>query len=1574
MVDWEKFKAKYSQNPQYHFEWLCYLIFCRKYNQPYGISRYANQSAIETSPIQEDVDVCIGFQAKFYDTRLSSHKDELLSMLEKAKRDYPHLNKIYLFTNQEWAQSFHHGKAQDPIGKIEIEEKAQTLNIDLIWNTKSFFESEFVSLKCKDIVDYFFANQSFLDTVQLFKSHTEDILSSIKDELFFNSKEIDLPRQSLDLPNHSCVVIHGIGGVGKTVEIKKTHQQIKDIQPFYLFKATEFNLNRLVDFYPAVDVDAFLSAFQDSERKTIVIDSAEKILDLENDDPFKEFIMLSVKYDWQIIFTTRDSYLDDLIYMLKDRLHLNPCLIPIQRLTIEELFTLADSNNFQIPEDEKVKELLTVPFYLNHYLSHYDPSNQNFSYAEFKDNLWNSIIRKSKPEREAKFLEVVKRKVLEGSFFIDATTIDGVESLLQDEILSNEKGNYFITHDLYEEWALNKIIEQAYLRQDLSLNFFQSITSSLPVRRAFRQWVSEKLLLNDQEFLNNLYDCIEEIKLEQHWKDEILTSLLLSKDAGAFFNYFRHELSQNSELFRKICFILRIACKTTDTSLFKDIGIKQVDLINGAQYLFSQPKGEGWNVLIDFIYQYRNSLIERETNQILPLLQDWVLKNKEGETTRLAGLIALDLYKKSHANKQYLKDNNEKVLLRILSNSACEIKEELEILTDKILQNNVNSSKAPYFSFAEYLLTNIEAWNIAKVIPTRTLALAQLFWLKDYSNKRESFYSRIKDEEKFGVTNNSSFRYFPASAWQTPLFVLFNSRFRETLNFVIQFVNQLIKNYVQFSLNDKDNYFKRDSGDPLLDSNNIKEINLNIDGKEYKQYSSVDLWLAYRGMFVCPYLLQSILMALEKKLLNIAESSKNPEDICVLNRILQKIIKESNSVVLTAVVSSIVNAYSEKTYPTAKILFSSKEFFLLDINRFSKDKTYESGINMVRSLLGRPKSMGGIYEQERERSGKLEHRKQFHLETLFLNYQLFNQEDLASEQFSERRNELWKIVDEYKQVIAQESNDNTNWPYILARLDVRELKPEIQKKEDHIEIALHPELSPELEKQGSERIAEFQETYQHINLKLWADYKLRGDERFKQYFNYEKNPLSAYFEMEKCIEQGFDTEQKMIINRAIPEIVASALIKFHSDLLDKEQQIKCKNIIWQRLFSTLLDNYLFSDGDGVDICFYVLPNLLELFPELIHEAKILLILSLFDDYNISMGSDNYRNIPLNVCVKLQKNYPKEMESVVLGYLYFSPLYFEYQQIFHKPRKEISNALEAFWEKYNEFLVKIEYNKFDIQQGPNLEEISCSNKVTLFLLISQSNNPLFKKLCDELISFLLPELLSNDCSNKYYLRNDFIELFSLYILRLEDQQQIQEYLNLIIEIGSKNQYLSDIFDEFLLAQDKSQHSDNFWFIWKELESFILDVALGRKWISNSTEVILSYLFASFIWKKEAKNWHTFQLRDRRFFKSLSKQLPCNYSILYAYVKLLNGLGYELYFKEGLNWLNNLIKNELSQNNRDGEYKNIAIEQMENYIRNYIYQFATKIRKQKNIKESVITILNWLIEQGSVTGYLLREKIL
>lgn len=47
----------------------------------------------------------MGFQAKYYDTKLSDNKDDIIDSLQKAKSKKPSLNKILIYTNQELSES-----------------------------------------------------------------------------------------------------------------------------------------------------------------------------------------------------------------------------------------------------------------------------------------------------------------------------------------------------------------------------------------------------------------------------------------------------------------------------------------------------------------------------------------------------------------------------------------------------------------------------------------------------------------------------------------------------------------------------------------------------------------------------------------------------------------------------------------------------------------------------------------------------------------------------------------------------------------------------------------------------------------------------------------------------------------------------------------------------------------------------------------------------------------------------------------------------------------------------------------------------------------------------------------------------------------------------------------------------------------------------------------------------------------------------------------------------------------------------------------------------------------------------
>jgi hypothetical protein len=541
--NWEIFRAKFSENPQYNFEWFCCLLFCKEFNKPYGIFRYKNQSAIETNPIEVGNEV-IGWQAKFYDTSLSNHKEDLLSTIEKSKRDYPNITKLLFYTNQEWGQN----KGKKPRGLIEVDEKAKGLNIILEWRPASFFESEFVSTKNAVFARHFFKlDKSIFAIIEEQQNHTQNILSEIQTCIFFNNNsfEIDINKHIDILRDQSqqISILSGIGGVGKTVIIKKLYEELKYKIAFFVFKATEFELRNINDLFVDFSFYDFVKAHEDEKNKIIVIDSSEKLLDLKNSDPFKEFLSVLIKDKWKIIFTTRDNYLEDLNYQFFEIYNISPLNISVNNLELEELYTISDEHSFSLPKDEKLLELIRNPFYLNEYLKFYN-DNEELDYIEFKTNLWNKNIKRSKPERERCFLQIAFERANKGQFLISPSCESHIldNELVRDGILGYEAAGYFITHDIYEEWALEKIIGNKFIKKIENEDFFDKIGQSLPIRRCFRNWLSEKLFLEIDDIKEFIEEVLESKEVEPFWKDEILVSVLLSNYSKMFFDIFKDEL------------------------------------------------------------------------------------------------------------------------------------------------------------------------------------------------------------------------------------------------------------------------------------------------------------------------------------------------------------------------------------------------------------------------------------------------------------------------------------------------------------------------------------------------------------------------------------------------------------------------------------------------------------------------------------------------------------------------------------------------------------------------------------------------------------------------------------------------------------------------------------------------------------------------------------------------------------------------------------------------------------------------------------------------------------------------
>jgi len=1569
--NWDVFKAKFSINPQYHFEWFCYLLFCKETNQPQGIFRYKNQSAIEAEPVDIGDD-CLGFQSKFYSTTLSSNKAEIIDTLKKAKRDYPKLTKLYLYTNQEWGQAYPtknnpKRKAQKSAAQKEIEEIAIGLDIDLLWRPASYFESPFVCQDCADLSKYFFVRDtSIFDLISFHERHTESILKNIKQSIPFNGNEISIERSnvlaSLKDPSFKISIVSGKGGVGKTVEVKKFYQDSKQALPIFAFKANEFEVEQLDDVTKGKSITDFLTFFGDSTDKVLIIDSSEKLMDLNNLEPFKEFIDLSVEHGWRIIFTTRDYYFDDLNHLCLDILGVIPNKLYVSDLTERELEELAEEFTFVLPANSRLRSLLQLPFYLSAYLRFYDTTLEvPMDLAGFKNHLWNKRIKAGDSKREKLFSELALQRANSGKFYLPVGTNDikTAEALLSDEVLGEKDTTFFISHDLYEEWALEKFIGISFANRLSTTDFFYCLGQSLPIRRSFRLWISEQLFLNNPEIKIFIESAIDDEEIESIWKDEIITAILLSDYSSTFFDVFAPDILRDDlELLHRISFILRIACKEIDNSTLTLLGLKPSDTM-----YFTKPKGKGWTAFICFVYENREKIGLKTLKAFIPVFIEWNGSVKQGETTRKASMLCLEYYKWLESEDSYLSRGKFlDSILKAIANGAGEIKNELAFLIDEICIS-IGNGKTSYEYLAKLILKEFDGISIAQALPNKTLELANACWLKPQESEE---WSRHKESEHmFGVVDDYDFNYHPESALQTPIFVLLRTDLKATVDFILNFINRTTLNLVNY-----------------CGEENFKVHELTIGNKTTRVFLDQSLWGAYRGVANVPDLIKSILMALEKFFLENATYFKGDN----LEAWLKYILKNTNSSALCGVVASIVLANKDRLFNVAKILIEVKDFIQFDTARLVSDSHQKGQLEMVAKMTGGIQH-DRIYHNERVKACDAEHRKSS-LENICLYYQLFGKQGVVDEaEVQRRQSELWNVLDKHYDEIESDRDSESSklWRMSLARMDRRKMDIETEVVEDKIAINFNPRLEDDLKYLSDSHQEKQQQDHRFLALSLWARHKLDNNDDYKKYEQYELHPHQALSDLRTLFDKLTDeevppSESFFIYNHATHIYASATLLKYHHGDLDEDGINFCLNLVEDMLKQVFDTSYQYQISDGMDSCFQLIPDLFSYVPENIAFYKIILIAGLMRSDSISMmGAQRFSAFSITAIVQLWKNFDEDVQAIFWGYL---TLYPRYEELFETIRREsfenkkfsrpdFSGVWKRLFEENEGVLSSIENN--DILK---LSDLDCSNtdlhtkSVAIYLLPNDTREwalSAVKWIVETSVGDILRDdrSYSNDSSS----RRDFLKKFANYILSTKPLL-INDILKPFIEKFNSSEGAVDLLEEIVLAQDTLPSNENFWIVWGLLKPKIIELVQVDHIRHGSHKIIKYYLLALPWWRADARDWHTLTDSNARFFNEMAGKLYKSKSTLYSLAMLLTGIG-SRYLTYGVGWLSKVIKMNAELSNQDLDDNTTYY--LNTYMRTYLYRERINVRRSPELMSNVLVILDFLIEKGEVSGYLMRESI-
>lgn len=1575
-ADWNILKAKFSENPQGNFEWFCYLLFCLEFNKPLGAGGYYNHRHIEHNPIEKDSEV-IGWQAKFYDTPLSQHKAEMIKMLEGAKKDNPTLTKIIFYTNKNWAQ----GKNQnDSKVKIEIDNRAKELGITIDWeHMENFFNSPFVSVENELISKNFFTlGKGIYELINEQRKHTENILNEIRTRIEFNGKTIEIERsdviKKLKSELAQVIVLSGTGGVGKTAVIKKLYNQIKDEISLYIFKATEFELRNINDFFKDFDFQEFLDAHKYEKYKIIVIDSAEKLLDLKNADPFKEFLQVLIENKWKIVFTTRENYLNDLNYDFFEIHRIVPLNINLRNLEQTELEAISGGYSFNLPSDYKLLELIKNPFYLNEYLKFYNP-NEQLDYESFRNGLWDRNIKKSKPAREQCFLKIASERANEGQFYLNPDCESNIlHEFVNDGILGYETEGYFITHDIYEEWALEKKIEVEFNKRTGNNEFYGNIGKSLPVRRSFRSWVSRKLLLEDGEIKKFIEEIINDKDIEPFWKDEILISVLLSNYSEHFFKIFKDSLLENKQqLLRRLTFLLRIACKEVDIDFFAQLGIKNVDLFT-LKYVMTKPKGYGWNSIIKFVYENLNTIGIENLYFMLPVINDWNSKFKTGITTRYSGLIALQYYQWT-INKDVLysldNDVKEQLLQTILYGSS-EIKDELGKILEEIVKNKWKNHRNLYYDLSKTILTKTDAIPAVQVFPEQILQLADLFWTHTPRKEDGHFGDYRSGVEQYFNLEDDHHEYHPASAFKTPIYWLLQSSLIKTIDFILDFTNKSVEAFA------KSHYGSRE----------VIEINVFVDdGKYIKQYICDRIWCMYRGTQVNSNVLGSMHMALESYLLENAKYF----DSKTLETLLMYLLIKAKSTSISAIVSSIVMAVPNKTFNVAKVLFQTKEFILWDNRRWLLEQGHKSHLESLQNFFYNSKN--DIYENERIKACDDTHRK-LTLENLFFNYQFFRDEKTAEKDAEAQQKELWKILDSYYSKLppeAEQTNADETWRFCLARIDRRKMKPTTEKTDKGILIHFNPEIEPKLKQKSEESLKEISANWKYTALDLWSRYKIDNDERSKDYQQYENDPLKALDEVKEIIKQLSLTEKKSssqdnntrdtfdLFNHSTPGNVCAVLIRDYYEQLTNKERNYCKSILLDATELASSPDYNYQAMDSTKSAILVLPYLLDKYPKENEKIKEALLYILFNRHTIDMAGTGFNSFAVMAIHNLWDKHYEDAMSILIAYLMLEPVYDEVRKKLRREKYEKqeynvdeSEVRERFMQENKKIIQKFKHNQLSMDDIVKLESTDLNTLKTAFQMIPFKNiSNEQKNIVQKIIIIFVKKLIlqKKDSRNDYYAEYDFREKFAYFILSAPIKE-ILGYLQPLLDNFNDSEFFVELFTTFIYAQDRLNEYEKFWLVWDLFKEKVLEIC-STKDNYYSNKIIKSYLFAKVAWKETTSEWHTLKANNMKFFKEMAEKIGHSPATLYSISRLLNNIG-EPYLNEGVELLSSmLIRNP---NLQTAKLETNTIYYIEKLIRKFIYYNKQKIKITKRLKDQTLIILDYLITKGSVMGYILRESII
>jgi energy-coupling factor transporter ATP-binding protein EcfA2 len=959
-------------------------------------------------------------------------------------------------------------------------------------------------------------NPHFAHDLKKLNDRGKYIIDGIRSEIGgFHVKRPELLAQLIESSaENKFVILLGERGCGKSSLVREFTGTLIGKEPVFCLRTEDLDKPHLDNVFSAFGLTSSLGDLEEGlalmPKKYLLIESLEKLLELQNKTAFNDLIQFIQRHpEWTVIASCREYAFQPISFAFLQPSGVDYVTIPISGFSEDNITQLCEKFKILKPfaENLLLKPLLKNPF-LSDLAYRVINNGKTFSNSEgereFREAVWSDIISKESERtdgmpirRRRVFIAVAVKRAKQMVYEVSSTEFDATAllKLEADNLIHRNPSNSRVRpdHDVFEDWAIVEYIEEKFQSSTgETKEFLDSIGHEPAMNRAFRLWLDQRL--KDGEDIKPLIlSILNDEKIERIWQDETITAVLQGQNPLGFLYELKDQLFANdSELLKRFCFILRIACKIPNNELLSQLPIKEEMSKYLSNAIFLNPHGPGWDAVIHFLFTEKQNISKSLLPHVSSVLEEWSsqihIDNDLPPNSREVGILALHLL--SGVKDSYREDEERKKLLNVIVRIVPAIQNEFhKLLETDLFQEECKKRRPRYIDdLVAIALRKQETKFLCKYVPDTVINIAWHEWIKvpsdDDDNDRG--YGYRDADECFGLDKyKTDMKFFPPSGEKGPFSSLLRSPSANGLDFILGFLNTTADSYAHSEFDDPDKFPNLPDD---MKSTGVQEVEITLnDGSKIKQYCSKRLWVGYRGHEVIPYILQCALMALENWMIDLVTIFDRPE---FFEALFNKILRQSNSVMPTAVLASIATGFPEKLGKAAFPILRTPEFYGLDLERM----VHERGGNESNLFVPKIDPLADIYIEERRKAALRPWRKK-DIEWL-----------IGYLQFTSRRGEILKILDD----LRSKTGNDENWRFRLHRIDSRDWKPEVDKENSRI-VFSPQNMEPDLVEIQKETESEQTLNNRFYSLCLWSDKLLKNETLDREYYTTWRD---AYEEVE----------------------------------------------------------------------------------------------------------------------------------------------------------------------------------------------------------------------------------------------------------------------------------------------------------------------------------------------------------------------------------------------------------------------------------------------------------------------------